>query len=115
MAALLKECKNHNVRPSQLQFASEVMGNNGGVISAKIRDVALVYEAFESFIQGKYIDPEDYLNLLLDRMTGSTLLEGSRVWVDGFHFFTPQEYRVLERLVEQAKEVTITLSISQPE
>ncbi|CQR72666.1 ATP-dependent helicase/deoxyribonuclease subunit B [Sporomusa ovata DSM 2662] len=113
VAGLVKEFKTYGVGPDVLtSIASEQDCNQA--LTAKMQDLALLYQGFEDFLAGRYIDPEDYLTLLAEKIPGSSLLRQAEVWVDGFTFFTPQEYAVITAMLEATQSVTITLCLSQP-
>lgn len=113
---LVKEFKTYGIGPDVLTaIASEQDCQNNQALTAKIQDLALLYQGFEDFLAGRYIDPEDYLNLLAEKIPEAALLQQAEVWVDGFTFFTPQEYAVLTAMLTTAQTVTVTLCLSQPD
>jgi len=85
------------------------------VLGQKIHDIAIIYEAFNQYLLGRYIDMEDYMNLLIDKLGKSDYLRGSRIWLDNFATFSPQSLRIIEQLIPLAGELTITLTTSQSE
>ena len=84
-----------------------------GLLADKLQDTALIYEAFNQYLRDRYIDSEDAINALVDRMDQSRYLAGARIWLDGFDYYPPQTLRVLERLAVMAKELTITFTLEQ--
>ena len=66
-------------------------------------------------LQGKYIDAEDQLQLLAEKINETTLLNDAEIYFDGFHRFTPQELQVIEALMKKCKRVTIALTVDNPE
>ncbi|WP_094603045.1 ATP-dependent helicase/deoxyribonuclease subunit B [Sporomusa silvacetica DSM 10669] len=116
VAGLVKEFKTYGVGPDLLtSIASEQDCQNNQALTAKMQDLALLYQGFEDFLAGRYIDPEDYLTLLAEKIPGASLLRQAEVWVDGFTFFTPQEYAVITAMLEATQAVTVTLCLNQPE
>lgn len=113
---LVKEFKTYGIGPAALAAmagAEEQLGSQA--LAGKLHDLALLYQGFEDFLAGRYIDPEDYLGLLAEKIAGSGLMCQAEVWIDGFTWFTPQEYAVLEAMLKTAHEVTVTLCLEQPD
>ncbi|MFS1513537.1 helicase-exonuclease AddAB subunit AddB [Chengkuizengella sp. SCS-71B] len=79
----------------------------------KLHDIYLLYEQYEYFFQSQYIDAEDYLDLMANQIKDSQYIQKAEIWVDGFHGFTPLEYKILGQLLQFAKKVKITLTIDQ--
>lgn len=111
LARALGEVKNYCVEPEELVSASAVLRSLHGAetLADKLEDLYLIYNELESVLEDRFIDPDDYLNLLADRLVLSSAVLGGEVWVDGFSGFTPQEYRVLSSLLHNAERVNITL------
>ncbi|MDA6130838.1 hypothetical protein OSK38_26105, partial [Escherichia coli] len=60
-----------------------------------------------------YTDSEDYFRLLAEKASHSEYLKNAEVYIDGFYSFTPQEYSIVEQLMKQCKNVTITLTLDK--
>ena len=114
VAGLVKEFKTYGVGPDLLTATASEQDCNQA-LTAKMQDLALLYQGFEDFLAGRYIDPEDDLTLLAEKIPESSLLRQAEVWVDGFTFFTPQEYAVITAMLEATQAVTVTLCLNQPE
>src|SRR5699024_9565177 len=72
-----------------------------------------IYEKLVYALQGKYIDAEDQLQLLAEKLSETTLLNDAEIYIDGFHRFTPQELHIIEILMKRSKRVTIALITDQ--
>lgn len=113
---LVKEFKTYGVSPDMLtELANHEACQGSQVLAGKIYDLALLYQKFEEFLAGRYTDPEDYLRLLAEKISESSLLKHAEVWVDGFAWFTPQEYAVLAAILQNADTTTVTLCLEQPD
>ncbi|MBP2634886.1 MAG: addB [Firmicutes bacterium] len=116
IADLVKEFKTYGITPDKLTaIVGEQDCGDNQALTAKMQDLALLYQGFEDFLASRYIDPEDYLTLLAEKVPQASLVKQAEVWVDGFTFFTPQEYAVLSAVLSTAQEVTVTLCLSQPD
>ncbi|MDD3365235.1 MAG: exodeoxyribonuclease V subunit gamma, partial [Syntrophomonas sp.] len=81
------------------------------ILLQKIKDIALIYERFNEYLRGRYLDTEDYLNLLIEKLEAAQFLQGARVWVDGFTTFSPQSMKIIEKIILLARDTTISLSM----
>jgi ATP-dependent helicase/nuclease subunit B len=111
LARVIAEMKMYCLTPAQLTSAAAFIGAKNNLLRNKLEDLALLYLDLEQFLAGRFTDPEDYLNLLADRLAYSSTCLGSEVWVDGFSGFTPQEYRVLSKLLTVSARVNVALCL----
>ena len=100
--SLLSDLKKHDITAEQLRLAADQL-DKAGLLAEKLRDTALIYETFNQYLRNRYIDSEDAINALVDRMDLSRYLTGARIWLDGFDYFPPQTVRVLEKLALLAR------------
>ncbi|MCL1631072.1 helicase-exonuclease AddAB subunit AddB [Sporolactobacillus sp. CPB3-1] len=112
----LIEFKRFRLEPEEI--ADEIRHLSGDdaeqqLLRDKLHDLSLIYQSFSQALEGKYIDSEDYLNLMAERMDHADFLKEAEVWIDGFQTMTPQEMLIAERLMEQCRRVTILLSTDQ--
>ncbi|GIQ69699.1 helicase-exonuclease AddAB subunit AddB [Xylanibacillus composti] len=110
----ITECKRYEIGPAELeahlQEAGLAEGAGGRDFAAKLGDLALLYADYEAAVKERYLDTEDALELLAEKLPESVYARQMEVWIDGFNGFTPQEYRVLGQLFRVCRQVTITLS-----
>jgi ATP-dependent helicase/nuclease subunit B len=110
------ELKRYCVSSEDLSWNAETLlslgqkENNKKVLKDKLSDLSIISGALEKALAGKYLDSEDYLKLLQEKMTYSDTIKNSEIYIDGFHSFTPQELEVVARLMAHAKRVTIALT-----
>jgi ATP-dependent helicase/nuclease subunit B len=83
------------------------------VLADKLHDLKLIYDDLELHLSSKYVDSEDYLRLLAEKINGSAYLEDAEIFIDGFHSFTPQEFEVVGELMKKCKSVTIALTVDK--
>jgi len=116
---MIVECKRYCLTPGQLlekqtQLYHEEIGAAGKVLIDKLGDFQVIYSELEKLLINKYVDSEDYLRLLAEKISQSNYLKNAEIYVDGFHSFTPQEYMVLEQLMLYCKRVTVALTVDAP-
>ena len=83
----------------------------GGLDGEKLRDLGLIFGACEAMTARGSLDPRDRLSRLAEKLRDCPFCEGKDLYIDGFTDFTPQQRLVLERLLLQAKTVTVTLTM----
>lgn len=81
----------------------------------KLKDIQVIYDSFENYIQKKMITTEDVLNILCKYISESALIKSSSFYFDGFTGFTPVQYQVLELLMKYAKEVVVAVTLPEKE
>ncbi|OZU89082.1 helicase-exonuclease AddAB subunit AddB [Virgibacillus indicus] len=77
----------------------------------KLTDISYIYKKLEYNLKDKYIDSEDQLALLAEKINQSTSLSSAEIYFDGFHRFTPKELQVVEALMKSCKKVTFALTL----
>ena len=102
------EFKRYHVTPARLEKAKE-QANGDAFLQDKLQDISMIYQHFEQALQGRYIDAEDDLTLLAEKLSLSKQFEGAHIWIDAFSGFTPQEYGVIEQLTKKVKRITVCL------
>ncbi|MGI6597205.1 MAG: helicase-exonuclease AddAB subunit AddB [bacterium] len=117
LAHTLAELKLYNISPQMLTQRAQELARSGKEtpLAGKLHDLALLYTDLEEYLAPRYTDPEGYLALLAAKLGQAPLVQGARIWVDGFAGFTPQEFQVLSSLMKTAAEINITLCLAAEE
>lgn len=103
----MDELKSCCVTGAQLaQVGEETEGMDGD----KLRDLGLIFGAYEAMTARGSLDPRDRLTRLAEKLKDAPLLQGQDIYLDGFTDFTPQQGLVVEQLLRQAHSVTVTLT-----
>ena len=108
MSDTITEFKRYNITPKLLKEAQASISDEE--LKGKITDINLIYSRFEDLLHEKYIDPEDDLTLLAQKLHKSRNFQGAEIWIDEFSTFTPQQYTIIEELLKKATRVNITLN-----
>ncbi len=109
LSEMIQEFKSYRLTPEILRRTAEEI--EGGQLSEKLSELAMLSEDFASAMEGRQTDAEDMMEALAERIPRSEMLEGAEVYVDGFIFFNPQEREVLKALMQKAANVHVTLSM----
>lgn len=112
--SVVDELKTCCVLPEELFHASEE-GKDDVSLSRKIREIAVIYTAYEKLCEEGLPDPRDRLTLLAERLPESSVLENTAVYVDCFASFTPQELEVLRVMMEGGVPLTVAVLCDRKE
>ncbi|MGB7606235.1 MAG: helicase-exonuclease AddAB subunit AddB [Lutisporaceae bacterium] len=105
----ISELKRYILTPEQLQQASDRHKETNLMLADKLHDIALIYGEFEDILHSKYIDTDDDLTILNQKLDGCDLFDGAEFYIDEFSGFTPQEYSVIEKLMKKATMTNVSL------
>lgn len=100
----IKSCK---ISPEKLKRITKGLPN--GNLRQKMGDIALVYELYENYIQEKFIDSNNKLGLLCEKLCQSRIFEGCDVHFSNFPDFSLQDYDIIENAIKCAGSVSITI------
>lgn len=110
----ISELKQYGVDPKELEQIMQELPENA-FLKKKLKDIEVVFRAYEEQIQGKYLDTEDYVSLYAEKIRESERLRNSNIWIYGFDSFTPKNVQVTEQLIKTVPQVSIILTYSRQE
>lgn len=113
LAAAMAEFKMYRITPWDLEGSAKYFAATAQHVPLqdKLKDLSILYQAWEEFLSDRYQDLEDCLTLLGEQIPQSAFINNASIWIDGFKGFTPQEYYVIEQLMRTAGDVYITLCL----
>ena len=103
----ITEFKKHGISVEQLK--QEIENQEDIYLKNKLQDLNVVYNGFEEQLAGKYIDETDLLTILAENIDKTDMFKDAVIYIDEFAGFTSQEYHIIEKLIQIAKQVTITI------
>ncbi len=107
ISTAITEFKKHNVT---VQDLIKVTGETGDkYLQTKLSDLKLMYEKFQENIQDRFIDENDNLTRLVEKIDKTNMFNDAIIYIDEFAGFTSQEYKIIEKLLIKAKQVYITI------
>ena len=104
---MITELKKNNVGVELLEENLKDIEDN--YLKLKLEDVKLLYSEFNKETENKYLDDDDLLSLVKDKIKISTMFKDSHIYIDEFAGFTKQEYGIIEELLNIANEVNISI------
>jgi len=108
ISEMINEFKRYNVSVETLNILKEDVSHSS-LLTDKLSDISLIYSKYEEVLKRGYFDPEDDLTILYEKVDESRLFKGAEIWIDEFSGFTPQQYKIIERLLKNCRRVNITL------
>lgn len=109
ISELITELKRYDVNPDILNMIYNKIPEEEP-LSGKLQDINLIFSRFDSYLHKKYIDTEDQLLMLIDKLDDYKNLQKTEIWIDEFSTFTPIQYKVIEKLLKKSQKVNITLT-----
>lgn len=103
----ITEFKKHNINKEELENAINIIEDK--YLELKLNDIKNVLDKYQERIQGSYIDEADSLSLLAENIELVDFFNDSIIYIDEFAGFTPNEYKIIEKLCTLAKEITVTI------
>ncbi len=79
-------------------------------LKLKLMDTACIYTEYDMAVSEKFIDPSDRLTKLYNTLEDYKYFENKTVFLDSFKGFTGQQYKIIARILSQAKDVYISLT-----
>lgn len=115
MEQMLIELKRYCISPEDMKttMKEKLEKEDSQSLKDKLHDLEIIFEEFEKALLGKYIDSEDYLTLLAQKISKSTYLKEAEIYIDGFYSLTPQELMVVNELMKTCKKVTVSLTLDR--
>lgn len=104
---MITELKKNNITNKMLQ--ESIKNLDDPYVKLKLEDINLLYNQFEQVIIDKYLDDDDLLTIVKDKIKESTMFQDAYIYIDEFAGFTKQEYSIIEELLEISNQITITM------
>ncbi|MBP3540024.1 MAG: ATP-dependent nuclease subunit B, partial [Oscillospiraceae bacterium] len=112
LLSAIDELKSACVSPDALFDAAAQLDDGLG---DKLRDIALIAEAYDAVVANGHADPADRLTLLARQIPDSDIDASSYIYIDGFIDFTAQELEVLRALLIKGAQLTVCLTVDSLE
>ncbi|MDE5995865.1 MAG: exodeoxyribonuclease V subunit gamma, partial [Eubacterium sp.] len=108
MIKIYDEMKSCDISADNLSVVSEKVDRE--ILSLKLVDMSKIINAYEGLLNGEYYDASDELTRLYGKLVNTNYFKNRNVFIDGFNGFVANEYKILELIITNAKNVTITLA-----
>jgi len=104
LMSAVNEMKAAAVTPEELKEISNTIDE--AYLKNKLQDLSLVYSAYEALLGNSFLDPEDNETRLYENLLKYKFFENKTVYVDAFRSFTGGQYKIIDRILSQADNVT---------
>lgn len=80
----------------------------------KLYDLSLLNEAYEDYLNNKYIDPLDDMKIVNDILSKDRgLYRDYDIYIDGFEIFTYYQYEFLNIILNRVRSITLSLTFDK--
>ncbi len=107
MLSAVDEMKNSGVTADALDSAAEKTADP--LFKSKLTETALIYRTYEALTAQSHFDDGDLLSRVREILTPTDFFTGKTIVIDGFKSFTHDEYKLIELMLQRAKNVYVTL------
>lgn len=109
--SVINRLKAGNISPMELVEAieSEAVKSNHRLYT-KLKDISLIYENYQSRFSKNLQDSCDALSSLEKELESNRFFKDYIVFIDGYYTFTEQEYAIIEKIVKQSDDTTISFT-----
>lgn len=108
----LAQIRQSNVSCEMLKAICETVPETS-LLKKKLKDLCLIYEAYEEAIKDKYIDSEMYIDSIIEKMDDAAYLRGKHVWIYGFDTFTEKNLGIIRKLSVLTESVNVVLTYAK--
>lgn len=108
MCETISELKAAGASPETLNQAA--MQSMDLTLSEKLKEIAMIYETYQSIIDKGYHDSDDSLTRACKRLEGHDFFANYGVFIDGFMAFMGAEWNMLQQIFNISKSVTVCLT-----
>ena len=112
LEGMITELKRHCITPEML-YEQIAFTTQNEALTNKLTDIHFIYAQLQALLQQKYIDGEDRLQMLADKIEQTPSLRGARIYINGFFRFSPKELEIIRQLLHVCDEVTIALTVDE--
>ena len=111
LATQLAEFKVGQVTAADLMSAIEQLDTTNTDLQAKLHDLMIIYEAFETQMMGKFVENTDLLNQLATYLEQQVDLQHAHFYLEGFSQLSAQERQLVAILIQRSASVTVALNL----
>ena len=97
------------------QDLSRAVLETEGTLAQKLEELSLLMEGYDALCTHGKRDPRDQMTWLLERMEEGSFAGEHTFYIDGFPDFTRQHMAILEHLIKESPDVTVSLNCDRAE
>ena len=77
-------------------------------LKSKLYDISAIMKEYNSLIENKYFDTALELSRLYEKLVNLNFFKDKTVYIDGFFTFGAFEFKIVELIIKQSKNTTVT-------
>lgn len=104
----INELKENNIRPIDLKERIKSGGIDANLVK-KLEDLIIVYEAYNERLKYHYIDNNDRLEILNEKLEEAKELSEYKFYFTYFHDLNAKEISIIDKLVKLGVDITFSL------
>ncbi len=108
-ASQIRELKQAGYTPAKLDLLSDSL--TSGALRYKLKDLSLIWIAYEQKLAGRFMDGEDELFQALSRLDRASFVRNAEVWAYGFELVSPTLANTLVSLEPVTRRVSLLLPL----
>ncbi len=112
--SILSEFTQYDIRPETLDEILERIKQYPSLYY-KLKDIQVIYDAFRTYLQEKYITMEEVMDVFAAVVWRSKFLKDSVIVLDGFTGFTPVQSKLLREFLKVCDKMMVTVTMDQRE
>ncbi len=110
---MISECKKGQVTPEELLAAANE--TTEPLFAARLQDIALIYETYNSLLTEKGCDSDDNLTVAASLPYTKEYFRNSSIFIDAFYRFTQNELSCIRTILACGADVTVCLTLPEGE
>jgi len=110
MLSVISELRASGVDTKKLETAAEKLGSETP-LGREMHDLNMLCTVYEATLEEHYQDSEKDIDKLCELLLGKKYFAGYDIYVDGFSSFTAPQMRLIEMLIGECDDVTVTLPL----
>ena len=107
-ADMMVQLKQHDIDSVKLNSIANSFDQKG-FLGTKLNDISVIFDAYESSMQGKFTDSENLLEYTTSKVCESEFIKDSIIWYYDFYSFTEREYEFISKLNDRSIEFDIAI------
>ena len=113
LITVVKELRTYRVNPADIEMAADSLEGGDSmenVLSRKLRDIAVVYAAYDELLHQSFDEVEELSERTADTVSEKSFFKGKKVYIDSFYSVTPAQKDIIRTAMRDAEDVTITFA-----
>ncbi len=109
--ASISEIKRSAITTDMLEAAADECARENKSLSARLRDLALIYSTYDFYVNQSYSDSADDLSRLCDVLSEHDFFKEKNVYIYSFTSFTATEHLIIDKIFAGADNTLISIPL----